>query len=59
MRLRSLLSRASKHKSKGVDALDSSDAALGAAQCLVAEYGANVVISGETDYVVTMTVLLR
>ncbi|MEZ8586581.1 hydroxyethylthiazole kinase [Vibrio cyclitrophicus] len=40
-------------QSKGVDALDSSDAALGAAQCLVAEYGANVVISGETDYVVT------
>ncbi|MFH0225991.1 hydroxyethylthiazole kinase [Vibrio furnissii] len=39
--------------SKGVDALDSSDAALGAAQCLVAEYGANVVISGETDYIVT------
>ncbi|MEZ9955230.1 hydroxyethylthiazole kinase [Vibrio splendidus] len=40
-------------QSKGVDALDSSDAAVGAAQCLVAEYGANVVISGETDYVVT------
>ncbi|MCG6282805.1 hydroxyethylthiazole kinase, partial [Vibrio diabolicus] len=39
--------------SKGVDALDSSDAALGAARCLVAEYGANVVISGETDYIVT------
>lgn len=39
--------------SKGVDALDSSNAALGAAQCLVAEYGANVVISGETDYIVT------
>ncbi|KZX57432.1 hydroxyethylthiazole kinase [Vibrio sp. HI00D65] len=36
-------------QNKGVDALDSSDAA----QCLVAEYGANVVISGETDYVVT------
>ncbi|MEE3877707.1 hydroxyethylthiazole kinase [Vibrio sp. YYF0003] len=40
-------------QSKGVDSLDSSDAALGAAQFLVAEYGANVVISGETDYVVT------
>lgn len=40
-------------KSKGVDSLDSSDAALGAAQFLVAEYGANVVISGETDYIVT------
>lgn len=40
-------------QSKGVDALDSSDAALGAAQFLVSEYGANVVISGATDYVVT------
>lgn len=41
-------------QSKGVDALDSSDAALGAAHFLVKEYGANVVISGETDYVVTL-----
>ncbi|WP_047047108.1 hydroxyethylthiazole kinase [Vibrio mexicanus] len=40
-------------QSKGVDALDSSDAAIGAANFLVAEYGANVVISGATDYVVT------
>lgn len=40
-------------QSKGVDSLDSSDSALGAAQFLVAEYGANVVISGETDYIVT------
>lgn len=40
-------------QSKGVDSLDSSDAALGAAEFLVAEYGANVVISGETDYIVT------
>ena len=40
-------------QSKGVDALDSSDAALGAAKFLVSEYQANVVISGETDYVVT------
>ncbi|MBO0236830.1 hydroxyethylthiazole kinase, partial [Vibrio parahaemolyticus] len=40
-------------QSKGVDALDSSDAALGAANFLVAEYGASVVISGETDYIVT------
>ncbi|WP_243977436.1 hydroxyethylthiazole kinase [Vibrio natriegens] len=40
-------------QSKGVDSLDSSDAALGAAQFLVAEYGANVVISGESDYIVT------
>ncbi|MBR9873681.1 MAG: hydroxyethylthiazole kinase [Vibrionaceae bacterium] len=40
-------------QSKGVDSLDSSDTALGAAEFLVAEYGANVVISGETDYIVT------
>ncbi len=40
-------------QSKGVDALDSSDAAIGAANFLVAEYGASVVISGATDYVVT------
>ncbi|EIF8961942.1 hydroxyethylthiazole kinase [Vibrio parahaemolyticus] len=40
-------------QSKGVDALDSSDAALGAAHFLVEEYGASVVISGETDYIVT------
>lgn len=40
-------------QSKGVDALDSSDAALGAAHFLVKEYGANVVISGETDYIVS------
>ncbi|WDG10996.1 hydroxyethylthiazole kinase [Vibrio campbellii] len=40
-------------QSKGVDALDSSDAALGAANFLVSEYGASVVISGETDYIVT------
>ena len=48
-------------QSKGVDSLDSSDAALGAAEFLVAEYGANVVISGETDYIVTksQTVTLR
>ncbi len=39
-------------QSKGVDALDSSDTALGAARSLVSEYGANVVISGATDYVV-------
>ena len=40
-------------QSKGVDALDSSEAALGAAKFLVSEYSASVVISGETDYVVT------
>ncbi|UUM31708.1 hydroxyethylthiazole kinase [Vibrio japonicus] len=39
-------------QSKGVDALDSSDTALGAARSLVSEYGASVVISGATDYVV-------
>ena len=42
-------------QSKGVDALDSSDAALSAASLLVNEYGASVVISGEADYVVTNT----
>lgn len=40
-------------QTKGVDALDSSDTALTAAQALVAQYHANVVISGEVDYVVT------
>ncbi|MFZ3510825.1 hydroxyethylthiazole kinase [Vibrio harveyi] len=40
-------------QSKGVDALDSSDTALGAANFLVTEYDASVVISGETDYIVT------
>ena len=40
-------------QTKGVDALDSSDTALTAAHYLVAHYHANVVISGEVDYVVT------
>lgn len=40
-------------QSKGVDALDSSDAALGAACYLAKHYQCSVVISGETDYVVT------
>ena len=40
-------------QSKGVDALDSSEAALGAARFLVATYQCSVVISGEVDYVVT------
>ena len=40
-------------QTKGVDAQDSSEAALGAARFLVNEYSANVVISGETDYIVT------
>ena len=39
-------------QSKGVDALDSSSAALDAAHTLLDAYGGNVVISGETDYVV-------
>lgn len=48
-------------QTKGVDALDSSDTALVAAQALVAQYQANVVISGEVDYVVTasQTISLR
>ncbi|CAE6942342.1 Catalyzes the phosphorylation of the hydroxyl group of 4-methyl-5-beta-hydroxyethylthiazole (THZ) [Vibrio sp. B1ASS3] len=46
-------------QSKGVDALDSSDAALGAANFLVSEYGASVVISGETDYIVTKEQTVR
>ncbi|PSU64053.1 hydroxyethylthiazole kinase [Photobacterium phosphoreum] len=40
-------------QTKGVDALDSSDTALTAAQVLVTQYHANVVISGEVDYIVT------
>ncbi|MEL0629237.1 hydroxyethylthiazole kinase [Psychromonas aquatilis] len=39
-------------QSKGVDAMDSSDMALDAAHSLVKEYHCNVVISGETDYIV-------
>ena len=39
-------------QSKGVDAMDSSTAALGAAAALVETYDCNVVISGETDYFV-------
>lgn len=40
-------------QSKGVDALDSSDAAVGAAHYLAEQYQACVVISGESDYVVS------
>ena len=40
-------------QSKGVDALDSSTAALDAAHALVNSYDCSVVISGETDYVVS------
>ena len=46
-------------QSKGVDALDNSDAALSAAQYLIAEYGANVVISGQHDYIVTRDQIVR
>ena len=46
-------------QTKGVDALDSSDTALTAAQALVAQYQANVVISGDVDYVVTASQTIR
>ncbi|MFC0174649.1 hydroxyethylthiazole kinase [Vibrio comitans] len=42
-------------QSKGVDALDSSDSAVSAAKFCVEQYGASVVISGASDYVVTST----
>jgi len=42
-----------KGQSKGVDSLDSSQAAVGAARYLVATYQCNVVISGASDYVIT------
>ncbi|WP_419675007.1 hydroxyethylthiazole kinase [Photobacterium kishitanii] len=42
-------------QTKGVDALDSSDTALTAAHYLATHYQANVVISGEVDYVVSAT----
>ena len=40
-------------QSKGVDALDSSDSALGAARYVAQHYQCTVVISGETDHIVT------
>ncbi|WP_256384365.1 hydroxyethylthiazole kinase [Photobacterium toruni] len=46
-------------QTKGVDALDSSDTALAAAHALVMQYHANVVISGEVDYVVTASQTIR
>ncbi|SMY33686.1 Hydroxyethylthiazole kinase [Photobacterium malacitanum] len=46
-------------QTKGVDALDSSDTAFVAAQALVAQYQANVVISGDVDYVVTASQTIR
>ena len=39
-------------QSKGVDSLDSSKAAVGAARYLVETYRCNVVISGEVDYII-------
>ena len=39
-------------QSKGVDSLDSSEAAVGAARYLVETYHCNVVISGEVDYII-------
>ncbi|MFC1237327.1 hydroxyethylthiazole kinase [Vibrio sp. F74] len=46
-------------QSKGVDALDSSDAALDSAQFLAKEYKCSVVISGATDYVVSETEVVQ
>lgn len=40
-------------QSKGVDAMDSSTAALNSAAALVETYACNVVVSGETDYAVS------
>jgi hydroxyethylthiazole kinase len=42
-----------KGQSKGVDALDGSDAAVGAAHYLVETYQCSVVISGATDFVIS------
>jgi hydroxyethylthiazole kinase len=39
--------------SKGVDSTDSSEAAVGAAQYLAKTYHCNVVVSGETDFIIT------
>lgn len=41
-----------KAQGKGVDSLDSSEAAVGAARYLVETYQCNVVISGEVDYII-------
>ena len=38
---------------KGVDSLDASETALDAARYLVRHYGCSVVISGETDFIIT------
>lgn len=39
--------------SKGVDSTDSSEVAVGAAQYLAKTYQCNVVVSGETDFIIT------
>ncbi|MDE8602197.1 hydroxyethylthiazole kinase [Marinomonas sp. RSW2] len=39
--------------SKGVDSTDSSEAAVGAAQYLAKTYQCNVVVSGQTDFIIT------
>jgi hydroxyethylthiazole kinase len=44
-----------KSRGKGVDAQDSSDSAVSAAQHLNREYQCNVVVSGATDFIVTPT----
>jgi hydroxyethylthiazole kinase len=44
-----------KAQGKGVDAQDSSDSAVSAAQHLSREYQCNVVVSGATDFIVTPT----
>ncbi|MEJ6080022.1 hydroxyethylthiazole kinase [Vibrio sp. 1-Bac 57] len=41
-----------KAQGKGVDSLDSSETAVGAARYLVETYQCNVVISGEVDYII-------
>lgn len=42
-----------KGTSKGVDSMDSSDAAVGAAKYLTTTYECNVVVSGETDFIIS------
>lgn len=49
----------SQAQTKGVDAMDGSDMALDAAGFLTKRYHCNVVISGETDYVVTANQVVK
>jgi len=46
-------------QTKGVDAMDGSDAALDAARLLTEKYQGNVVISGEVDYIVTSNQVVK